>query len=278
MQSESPKYPFLSASKGSVGAELKEDEIERAAAFLMDALRGKAHVPSSKVYALSRLLLHALDDGWAYGKFSDAMAKTVEDKDTEAVALDFFPSYSHGKIPLPEYLKGGGSLSGASLDKGFVSVDAGELRSLVRNAVRKKILDFRSARRDLIPKRVLEIAEEMRKKLPKPSHVTARGKNLELPCVQVLLKGEPEGSRYYGAMALAIACVRDGVSKDAAMEVMEEYANRCAHGTHPFSSREARDVAEWVYRHPNVRFSCRRMQDNNLAPTELCDRCRWKPR
>ncbi|MFH0835007.1 MAG: hypothetical protein V1881_01555 [Candidatus Micrarchaeota archaeon] len=277
MQAESPKYPFLSAS-GSVGGELKEDDIERAAAFLMDALAGRTHVPSTKTYALSRLLLHALDDGWAYGKFADSMAKTIRDEDVAEVARDFFPSFSHGRIPLPEYLKGGGSLSGAALEKGFVSVDADELRSLVRNAVRKKILDFRNARRDLIPKRVLEIAEELRKKLPKPSHVAARGKNLELPCVQVLLKGEPEGSRYYGAMALAIACVRDGVSKEAALEIMEDYSGRCAHGSHPFSAREARDVAEWVYRHPNVRFSCRRMQDNNLAPAGLCEKCRWKPR
>ena len=278
MQQESPKYPFLSASKGSVDGELKEDEIERAAAFLMDALAGKAHVPSAKTYALSRLLLHALDDGWAYGKFADAMAKTIGDADIPAVAADFFPSCSRGKIPLSEYLKGGGSLSGAALDNGAVTLDADELRLLVRNAVRRKILDFRNARRDLIPKRVLEIAEEMRKKLPKPSHVTARGKNLELPCVQVLLKGEPEGSRYYGAMALATACVRDGLSKEAAFDVMDEYARRCAHGTHPFSARETRDVAEWVYRHPNVRFSCRRMRDNNLAPPEICEKCRWKPR
>ena len=162
-------------------------------------------------------------------------------------------------------MKNGRSLLYAPLEQGKIFFSRSELQSLLKKAIESRVSDLSSISLKTLPPFVSEVAKEIEPRIPREqARTTHAGKYLELPCMKKILQGMSEGKRFYGAMALAIACVKDGLSKDDAVKLVSTYAENCSKGSAPFTVREAQTSVEWIYRHPSIGFSCNKMREQGL--------------
>jgi len=300
------RYPFLSIGRELARAKglekIGDEELEAAKSRVQDSIARAGvkdfpviQAPSDATavisYALGRLLLAVIDSDYYWQKFSRgeamlAMKYLAREPSLEVlkVAGDFFPSIAETtaagySIPMAEYLAYGTELQSAKLGHGQVHCTKRELFNLLRNAIARRAREKPPA----VPKNDLfkTAAEELRAMLPKPIVVKEfEGSHLALPCVKAVLAGVSEGKRYYASMAVANACRVDGLSKDAAGAVMQEFVNACGKTTHPFTMREATATLDWVYRRPPF-FNCNAIRQHGLAPDECafpCTRDRAKRR
>jgi len=306
------RYPFSSFAKKYLkagGADtIDSDAVDSAKQSIINAIsaperqaRASSDSKSRMVsYALARVILAALGKPGTARKFANgeadaAAAKLDEEKEDVffEVAKDFFPSLAgeddEYNVSLADFLKCGSGLANAKIERGKVFLDKTELLGLLRSAIAFKIIDLPRIKPSEVPPLVREAIEEADEWLPSETfRGTAggrggageiEGKYLDLSCVKKIRAGLEEGRRYYGSMALAIACLRDGLAKDDAKKVMEEYVANCRRSTHPFTAREASATLDWVYKHPTLRFSCRTMKENGLLD-DYCEAClfRYKTR
>ncbi|MEM0475325.1 MAG: hypothetical protein QW343_00850 [Candidatus Norongarragalinales archaeon] len=299
------KYPFLTAARKFVGdgdTEVSFEELEQAARHINSVLANPSApltvyaTPASAVrsHALARLLLSILNNRFVTRRYANARAVQAsralageEDSDLLEVARDLLPSVRmHGKsdsavfeVSVFDFLRAGGALLNADLEKGVVTLDRNGLNALLEEAISSRISDFTEAKPQRVPAVVREAAEELRKSLPPnalPSTQAAfRGSHLSLPCVQAVLRGVSEGRRYYGAMTIAVACARDGITRDAAAEIMRQFVDSNERGTNPFTLREGLAVVDWVYKHGGeIAFSCRTMREHAFDDGgRLCANC-----
>lgn len=282
------KYPFLSQARALLQNDnVKYEELERAEDFVIDSLekRRKENFKSAeeeaRILVLAKLLLASLQNELVARKFASSKAeefvellKTGDESELDAVAKDFFPSLDGKKISLDDFLKAGGKLAEAQLEEGRVFLDEHALFRLLRNAIAFKLSDFSQINLRSVPKLVREASQELAERIPRePAFASAfKGKYLQLECVQKILKGVPEGKRYYGSTTLAIACVKDGLSREQAAQVMQDYVNNCPRGTQPFTLREALASLDWVYKHPAIGFSCSMNVSRGLIDSQ-CGNC-----
>ncbi len=244
-------------------------------------------------YALSRLMLSQLQNFALADKFSENSAHIARlrleknDSELNAVAKEFFPSLEPAQKPFDcsmsifDFLKSGEQLLYAQLANGRVHAEKNELLELLENSIKRKIRELPRADPKLVPAIVKDAAEELEESVPKeisqPRVQTGRysGKFLSLPCVSKAVSGTGEGKRYYGSMAVAIACTKDGLPKEQASAVMEEYVKHCAKTAHEFTFREGLASLDWVYKHASIGFSCKMIRDQGLAGSgnELCFEC-----
>lgn len=275
------KYPFLSGSKEHLeGGEVLELDLKEASFFVEESFKNQEHVPKAapreaKNLVLSRLMLYSLGMGFLR-KFAFRKAREYsrelekESMDTLiAIARDFFPSIEavEGgfKVALVEYLEYGHGLSQAQVSHGKVFFNEQELRACLRQAIETRISDYGRLDSRSLPENIKSEALKLREVIPRDFAPRAStGKLLQRPELQNILKGVGEGKRYYGAMAIAIACVKDGLTREEALEVMQNYVSNCAGGAHPFTSGEGNSVVEWVYRHPTIGFSFQVLKNQGL--------------
>ncbi len=299
------KYPFLSAAKKFIDAgesEVSYEELETAARSVTSLLSNPAAsltvystpAKAARSHALARLLLATLNNRFVTRRYANARAGQAvrelageNDDDFLEIARDLLPSVeARGRgesalfvVSVFDFLRAGGGLLGANLEKGVVALDRDALSALIEEAVSSRISDFAEAKPKRLPAVVREAAEELRRGIPAnalPSMQAAfRGSHLSLPCVQALLRGVPEGKRYYGAMTTAVACAKDGLDRDAASEVMRQYVDSNERGSSPFTLREGIAVLDWVYKHGGeINFSCRTMREHGFDDGgRLCANC-----
>lgn len=295
------RYPFLRSARAFLSEKpIPYEEIEEASNHLLSVVTERVPptyygdaASSTRLLALTRLLLFALNDSETTRKYAEARSRqSLEflraegERNFLEVARDFLPSAQEVternavsfSVSLHDYLNAGGALLEADLEQGRVLVDRNDLLPLLRNAVRKRLTDFTGLSARDIPEAAREVAGELRHELavkqaaPSPLRTGSQTPFLERNCVKTILKGESEGKRYYGSMALAIACLRDGLTREAASEVMKNYAANCARGSRPFTQREALNALDWIYKHPGIGFSCKTLLEQGLI-TRYCPDC-----
>jgi len=280
-------YPFSSRAREllkSVGKEeLSPQRLRSAGERLLDAIQGRKPFREQSArervvdYVLARILLAAIDRPSAARKYASSVARaalekigdeTIEEQFAE-LAKDFFPSFkeSDGEyvVSLADYLKNGSGLLYAPLEAGKVFFSRNELQSLLKKAIEARVCDLSSISLKTLPPFVSEVAKEIEPRIPREqARTTHAGKYLDLPCMKKILQGMSEGKRFYGVMALAIACVKDGLSKEDAVKLVSTYAENCSKGSSPFTVREAQTSVDWIYRHPSIGFSCNKMREQGL--------------
>ncbi|MGC8850724.1 MAG: hypothetical protein ACP5O3_00640 [Candidatus Micrarchaeia archaeon] len=281
------KYPFSGAAKSllaEVGREAVDAASLRRAASRVVALLGGAREWGSGRealvdYALARLVLACWDKPSVTWKFARRLAastlKSLDDEDLEALGKDFFSSLEVGEsgycVSLADFLSNGGELLYAPLEHGRVFLDRQEFESLLRSAAARRIALLSFSRKE-VPSLVFDVAKEFEARIPREEESRSRaGKYLALPCIARILEGMPEGKRFYGAMALSIACVKDGLPREDAEKVLKRYVENCAKGSQPYTWREALSTLEWVYRHASIGFSCKRMMEQGIVSD--CGEC-----
>ena len=278
------RYPFLSSSKELVGGGLPSElDVREALFFAKETFEKKVHYGASaereaKSLVIARLLLYSLG-AYYLRKFaflkSREYSRLFESEDQRVlneIALDFFPSLEPTpdgfKVSVLDYLQYGRNLPEAGVEKGMVFFGKSELMECLRAAVQVRISDADKLDARLpenLKNAAAKLKEELKPFVERDFALRPGGKYLQKPELQNILKGVGEGKRYYGAMALAIACVKDGLEKDQALEVMQHYVENCAKGAHPFSQGEGQSVVEWVYRHPAIGFSFTMLKTQGLA-------------
>ncbi|MFH1257883.1 MAG: hypothetical protein ABIG96_02750 [Candidatus Micrarchaeota archaeon] len=295
------KYPFSEKARHYLAREnilgVSEEELAEASGRVLAALRNeqkkKFRNPKMEIvtYVLSRIFLGALNNFSASAKFASvealnsiALLKTEDEEVVMEIAKEFFPSVTQqekGKygIAVLDYLKYGGDLPNEKISVGQVFFERGEFMQLLRRAIEIKIMDISINAKTLpenIKKHVEALALEVDKAGIAVRNANAfKGKYLGLPAMQKVLQGLPEGKRFYGSMSLAIACLKDGLKREEAEQVLVTYARNCGRSTHAYTEKEALATLEWVYRHPTINFSIKTLKEqglvdaNTMAETEL---------
>jgi hypothetical protein len=241
------------------------------------------------VFAAMKLLLAALDRPSVTAKVASKYASFIgarleEDSDDERkrlVARDFFPSLkpfeSDYSVGVTDYLlQAPSDLALQPVSEGRVRMSPAQLQKLVVDAVRHKVKD--APRGTGFPAGVVKIAKEMYNTLPKEQveYKKFAGKQLAMDCCVKLLQGMPEGRRFYGAMALSIACLNDELTLEEGEEVLRQYATACQKGAHDYTENEALNVVRWAYKKGQVRYNCQRLRDQGIID-KFCSNCPHVP-
>ncbi|MFH1106363.1 MAG: hypothetical protein V1787_00555 [Candidatus Micrarchaeota archaeon] len=278
------RYPFLSEARRRLKQEGVEsvtgEEVESAERQVLETLQGGPRPPKdAKGYVLARLLLAAGGDSNAMQRYGEAEARrymlqieTAGVQEYEAVAKDFFPGLQTDaqgggySIALLDYLSAGTTLADEAVEEGRVHVGRTALSRLLAQAIAQRITQVRADAKAL-PKEIRDAGRRLSAALPRPavSLQTYAGKYLGLPAVQALLQGVGEGKRYYASVTVAIACLKDGLQREQAAEVMRTFAKNCRRSTHDFTEKEALASMEWVYKHPTINFSVKTLRDQQIV-------------
>lgn len=288
------KYPFASAARkllSEVGREsVSADKLRLAGERVLSILSNKP-VPlfssareAASSFALSRLIVFAWDRPSTAWKYAHHLVKRsfekIEDSEIQELAEDFFPSlkivpFSEGEkyaVSLFDFLAFDGELVYAPLEKGQLFFSRDEFKEVLKDAAVRRVAAFQGFSRSQIPPIVFDIAKELEPRIPREqSQRTGVGKYLALPCMQRIAQGLPEGKRYYGSMALSIACVKDGLAHEDAVKILQQYVEGCAKGSQAYTLREATATLDWVYKHASIGFSCNMMKEQGVI--DSCEGC-----
>jgi hypothetical protein len=236
--------------------------------------------------ALCRMLLSQAANPFAARLFAEGLAKLcayrlgLEDGQVfVAVLSQLYPSLSQegGKygLGIADYTSGQNELVYAPLDEGKILVDRDSLVEMAARLAAARASDLSGIGKAALPPLIREFAEGFAEALPTSPALMARqfaGKLLNQPCVKKILEGVAEGKRYYGSMAIAIACQKDGLSKEEASALMRQYVASCQRSSHEFRESEALASLDWVYKHPGINLSCRKLMQQGLID-RYCDSC-----
>ncbi|MBI4360276.1 hypothetical protein HY572_00720 [Candidatus Micrarchaeota archaeon] len=268
-------YPFLPDAKAQLEPGLNDADIDAAILFLKQPVTESTYENTGrhvKLYALSKALLSCLSDyvkkKYAKKKAEEYVQRINRKNEQLSVGRAFLESlHAEGErysLTLSDYLRFGENLVHQTARDGRVAINNQELNALLSKAIAEKFTD--SAAQD-VPDAIQRKASALDDQPKKKSY----GKKfLDLGCIQSILTGSPEGKRFYGAMGLSIAARRDGVPKDAAQKLMQDYVSRCS-GTKPFTPSEGESTLNWVYDR-DIGFSCKVMMDNGFEGT-YCPAC-----
>ncbi len=232
-----------------------------------------------KLYALSKALLASVTNSTkrklALEKAKQYVSRISLNGETEKVAAVFFPSLEKKEdrfdVSLEDYLRFGDKLVHQAVHQGRVAMESHELNLLLERAIAEKFLD---AHAQDVPDEIRNAASV----LEPPMAVRSFGRKLlDLGCLQSIRQGVGEGKRFYGAMTLCISAQKDGLTKEQAHQLLEEYVSRCS-GTAPFTLGEAESTLNWVWG-KSIGFSCKHTMDNGFEGP-YCERCplNWKKR
>ncbi len=296
------KYPFSSSAKSyleKIGVKtINYDDIRMAEERIREDIknhRGPEILESVaekqlKSFALARAILAATKNSNYIFRFAAAEAQSMVDsieRESEEVKMqlgkELFPSLknSHEEYSLSifDYTKYAKDWEGVELEAGNVYLpEVVFFSGIFKNALVFRIADIKNISVDSLAQEVRDAAEEISPSLnniiknQSPKYARAQGKFLSLGCIQFIRKGLSEGRRFYGAMALSIACLKDGLSSQQAKEVMKEYVSKCVQSPHEFTEREALNTLEWVYKKGSMGFSCSVMQAQGFGG-DYCKNC-----
>lgn len=279
-------FPFSNAAKAlakTTALTFSIDDLEYARELATQVIAGRARTwPASseqeslKLYANSRLLCFASQNYAVQREFATNYAKIVKliiksnENLLQELAADLITSLRQENqdeysVDVFELLAIAPDLSNANLAKGRVKLNTEQLTELIANYSQIKTLDYSGLDLTSIPSQAITIAATLKDALPAKVQAKAEGKALTRPYMQKILQGVGEGKRFYGAMALAIACQMDGLSKEAAVNVLEEYCKNCSQGANQFTIDEAKAALEWTYKRPSIRLSYEKLKSQGLV-------------
>ncbi|MFH1780187.1 MAG: hypothetical protein ABH803_03540 [Candidatus Micrarchaeota archaeon] len=282
------KYPFLSEAK----THLKNNrvsfiELEQAITLVLDALNKQEKTilgsdeEEARTLVIARLLLACSANSLIRKKFAEYKAReyasNLQSDEIMLVSKDFYASIKKSGaylIPVLEYLPYGRDLRTEKINAGVIELNETALKENLRKAIAHRLNDYSNFNTKDLPELVKQAAKDLDERIPREATIKTsfKGSVVALGCVQNALSGLHEGKRYYGAMNLAIACLKDNLQKEAAIELMKKYVENSRKSTHEFTLREAETVLTWVYNHPNIGFSCRLTLANSLGG-EFCKKC-----
>ena len=240
-----------------------------------------------KNIALARLLLFCCSNRYATRLFGEGLGRLnasrlslEKEEGFQNSVRQLYPSiaFEDGAylLELAEFLSGPNELAYAGLQNGKVSVSKEELLSMVSRQLSSRASDFSSFDpKGIIPDLIKEYSAILVDQLPSAPAVMRgdfTGKWLGQECIKKILAGVPEGRRYYGSMALSLACQKDGLSRSEATAVLEQYVANCQRSSHAFRPGEALASLDWIYKHPGINLSCRMMVQQGLIESR-CSNC-----
>lgn len=290
-------YPFSERAKQALSTqginEVSGRELESARAKVNDIVRGAydflplTGIEEARSYAVCKMLISVTGMHSVARKFAKYHAKKSgqsllesEDEEIMEVAREFFPSVKKENnefcISIPDLLKNGGELANAQVESGKAYYSKEGLALILQEAIERKISEIRQVNANSIATEIRDAALELEASLPKEEIkvFSFKGALLQQACMQKVISGISEGHRFHGSMALSIACLKDGLTLEKASEVLKSYVANCR-GTHSFTEEEALASLQWVYKHPNIGFSCKLMLDQGLI-SERCSDCPFK--
>ena len=297
-------YPFLSFSRNflSEPSVTSADELEGIATKLVARVEAKSFLlPSAspekavKEYALARLLLNYLNNqdfarkyARVFSRFVEQNLENADETELMAVAKDFFSTIERENeeyvVSAFECLKYSNAPLNTGVLGGKIFLTKESLAGVLAQAVEKKFLDFSALSVQKIPQELRKSIESLASLFPeseeKPVYDVPKGFFTNLPCISFIRAGISEGRRYYGAMALCIACVKDGLPLAQAQHVLREYSASCKSGANPFTEREALATLSWVYAHSTIGFSCNTIRSHGFAGAgnSFCANCLYNER
>jgi hypothetical protein len=249
------KFPFSVHAKEYLKEELNQELIRRSVESIKTGEGGVSE------YAVARIILSVSGNRKRLHEFAKKLSERVssDSEDFSLIAREFFPSidFFNFTVSVADFIKFFG-LGSAQVQGGLVYLnDSRTLENAVRKAVIKKIEDIH----------VTDAPDALKREALKfqPPLPQGKGKLLTKKCMVEIMSGVGEGKRYYGSMALSIACVKDGLTFEEASKILENYANNCKKGVNQFTEKEALNTLRWVYSHPSIRFSCRVLQSQGLV-------------
>ena len=278
-------FPFSNAAKAlakTTTLTFSLSDVEYALELTSQVIAGRARTwpagsetESLKLYANSRLLCFASQNYSVQREFAANYAKIVKltikanEKLLQELAADLITSLQKENqdvysVNVFELLAIAPDLTNANLKNARVTLTNEELTELISNYAQIKSLDYSNLDLSVIPPEVLSLSFTLKDYLPVKVQARNEGKVLARPYIQKILQGVGEGKRFYGAMALAIACQMDGLSKEAATTVLEEYVKNCFSGANSFTIEEAKSAMEWTYKRPSIRLSYEKLKSQGL--------------
>ncbi len=286
------KYPFSERAKEFLAREnilaVSDAELdagrERVLRGLGNAPWRHDNDPRKEIisYVLARILVSAIGSNAISLRFASYEARNsaellgkAEETELAAIAGEFFPSLelqgaSEARMDVSDYLKFGIDLPNQGIKAGRVHLGKRAFLALLRRAIELKIMDISFDPKTLpsnIRKKAGELSADAQKYMEEMELPRAAfsGKYLSLKAMRRILEGLPEGKRYYGSMTLAIACLKDGLGKGEAEQLMVTYARNCGRSTHAYTEKEALASLEWVYKHPTINFSMKTLKEQGLV-------------
>ena len=239
-----------------------------------------------KWIALSRMLLSGVGNPFASRLFGEGIAKLcvarlrIEDELVFlSVLSQLYPTIKQDDgnftLGMADYISGSNELAYAPIDKGLITIGKEALLEMAYKHFSTKASDLSSIDRAVLPPMVKDFAADFASSLPESPALAIRqfeGKFLNQACMKKILAGVGEGKRFYGSMAIAIACQKDGLSKEEASALMKQYVVNCQRSSHEFREGEALASLDWVYKHPGINLSCRKLLQQGLID-KYCDDC-----
>ncbi|MFA5246386.1 MAG: hypothetical protein WC408_00665 [Candidatus Micrarchaeia archaeon] len=239
-----------------------------------------------KWIALSRMLLSSAANPFASRLFGEGIAKLCvarlrieQDLVFLSVLSQLYPTIKQddGKYTLgmADYINGSNELVYAPIDKGQITIEKEALLEMACKFFSTKASDLSGIDKNLLPQMVKEFSTDFAAALPVSPAIALRqfeGKFLNQACMKKILAGVGEGKRFYGSMAIAIACQKDGLSKEEASALMKQYVTSCQRSSHEFREGEALASLDWVYKHPGINLSCKKLLQQGLID-KYCDDC-----
>jgi len=273
-------------------SEISADELEGAKNHIMAKISGRIENSGAldriKTFAISRILLASAGSEPLSNKFAAEEIKEAVDllqKDEQKLdwlAKDLIPTLNKEEkaysISLFEFVEIDNSqIIKRNVENGRVTLEKGELVEILRKMIRKKTI-LATIDESKIPARFKESSAAMLKEadafLPK-AQLGFRSKTLELPCMKKMIeRGAEEGKRYYGSLAVSIACFKDNLSSEKAEAVMKQYVASCQKGASEFTLKEGLATLLWVYKRKMNRLSCRQLKQQGFGKIEECKQCK----
>ncbi|MBI2445446.1 hypothetical protein HYV43_03605 [Candidatus Micrarchaeota archaeon] len=276
-------YPFLPGARHALEDGLNDSDIHDAVAYLKEPIEDALWANEGrhvKMYALAKAMLSCCGEHvkrkYALSKAREYVQRANAEQEPGTLASAFFPSFaadSEGHwLSVIDYLRFGQHLAQMDVRAGRVRVPPGELNELLQGAIEARFMEFKAQD---VPDFIRDAARGLDELPPAPR--TFGLKFLELGCIRSVRQGVGEGKRFYGAMGLAIASQRDGLQKEQAQGLMDQYVTACS-GTQPFTPTEGQSVVNWVFGR-QIGFSCKKMMDDGFEG-EYCKACpiNWKKR
>lgn len=100
-----------------------------------------------------------------------------------------------------------------------------------------------------------------------------KGKYLGIHGVTKILDGLKSGHRSAGAQVISIACVLDGVSREEANTIMDDYVKACSQSNNEFTLEEAMQWYDWVADQPAHFWNCSLLRNLEVHDDPYCQFC-----
>ncbi len=293
------EFPFSNAAISKLHSENKvalsevsDDELFEVASYIESVMRGSKFMPSMgsiRLFAISRIIVALTGSDMLANKFAESNAKQVVEKlhripnSLNWLCTDLFKTFkddgNNYSLELVELIAiDPASLCARNVENGRVYFGKDELIDLVWRIAKKR---GTLARIDdaIIPEKfklhARDLIKVVEKLLPAQRFGGFKAQFLELNCMKrTVQNGAEEGKRYYGCLAISIACLKDSLTQQQAETVIKQYVEHCKTAGSEFTLKEGLTTLAWVYKRQLKGFSCNNMRSHKFAREHIeCKTC-----